>query len=136
MTTEKGGRPLKFEIVEDLQNEIDKYFKFCEDSIAGYNDDGLAIYKEPPTITGLALALDTSRKVLIDYENRDEFSYTIKRAKTRVEHFYEKKLHGKNVAGSVFALKNFDWADKPEDNNKDKEVHIHISKLVDEDKLT
>ena len=63
--------------------------------------------ERPLTITGLALALDTSRDLLLDYENREEFSYTIKKAKLLCENYAEEFLfHGKNVVGAIFNLKN------------------------------
>lgn len=98
-----AGRPLKFKSVKELQDKIDKYF----------NDTPI----EEWTITGLALALDTYRSVLCDFENRDdrkEFSYTIKKAKQMVEHSYEIDLKKSGRAGTIFALKNFDWKDKQE----------------------
>src|SRR3990167_3850498 len=101
----KVGRPLKFQNVEELKQRIDKYFIDCTQT------------KRPLTISGLAVALDTSRKVLIDYENRgDEFSNTIKKAKSICENFTEEYLFtGKNVAGAIFNLKNnYGWQDKSE----------------------
>jgi myosin-crossreactive antigen len=48
----------------------------------------------------------------MDYQNKDEFTDAIKRAKLRVENFAERMLHiGKNQTGAIFALKNFDWVD-------------------------
>ncbi len=96
-----GGRPLKFETVEDLQQKIDSYFNTTS--------------KDEWTITGLALALDTSRKVLCEYEDeRPEFSNTIKKAKLIVENGYEIDLKKSGRSGTIFALKNFDWKDKTE----------------------
>lgn len=95
-----GGRPLKFQSVEELQTAIDAYFAQC------------LVDDEPLTITGLALALDTTRKTLIEYEGREEFVNTIKKAKTRVENYAEKRLFSGNATGPIFALKNFDWTDK------------------------
>lgn len=100
-----GGRPLKFQNVDELKQKIDEYFEKCNEN------------KRPLTISGLAVALDTSRKVLIDYENRgDEFSNTIKKAKSICENFTEEYLFtGKNVAGAIFNLKNnYGWQDKSE----------------------
>jgi hypothetical protein len=97
------GRPLKFETVEILQKAIDKYFNETP--------------KDEWTITGLALALDTYRSVLCDYENLDrrkEYSNTIKRAKLKVENGYEIDLKKHGRTGTIFALKNFDWKDKNE----------------------
>ena len=93
------GRPLKFKSVEELQEKIDAYFASCDEE------------NEPITITGLALALDTSRDILCNYENRDEFSNAIKMAKLRVENAYEKRLVRRGNGGDVFALKNFGWKD-------------------------
>ncbi len=95
------ARPLKFKIVKELKDKIDAYF--------------LDTPKDEWTITGLALALDTSRQVLCDYEDdRPEFTYTIKRAKLKVENGYEIDLKKHGRTGSIFALKNFDWKDKNE----------------------
>ena len=97
-----AGRPPKWETPEQLQKQIDKYFLDCEAN------------NEPLTITGLALALDTYRDVLMDYQNKDEFSYTIKKAKQRIENAYEKRLIANGRSGDIFALKNFGWVDKQE----------------------
>lgn len=89
------GRPLKFPSVEDLENKINQYFQSSKES------------GDPITITGLACALDTSRKVLVEYEERDEYSNAIKRAKQFIEAYFEKMLITKtNVAGVIFSLKN------------------------------
>lgn len=94
------GRPRKYKSPEEMQKAIDAYF---EDTIK-------------LTVTGLALHLGfTSRADLIRYEGySQEFYYAIKRAKLRIEAYYEKHLTGPNVAGSIFALKNFGWKDKTE----------------------
>ena len=104
-------RPLKWTSVEQIKPLIDKYFEETP--------------KEDWTITGLWLALDTSRSTLIDYCNRadnwevdQEFSNTIKKAKDKVEHSYEIDLKKKGNTGTIFALKNFDWKDKTENENK------------------
>lgn len=104
------GRPLKFESPKAMQKLIDKYFAETPD--------------EELTITGLALALDTDRQTLINYEKRDDFFDTIKRAKTVVENSYERALRKNGRTGEIFALKNFGWADKQEiDSN------LNVSKL-------
>jgi hypothetical protein len=96
----KVGRPLKWETVEEIKPLIEEYFSRTP--------------KEEWTITGLALALDTSRQTLIDYEGKGQFSDTIKRAKEMVEHSYEIDLKKSGRTGTIFALKNFDWKDKQE----------------------
>jgi hypothetical protein len=95
-----GGRPLKYKTVEELQAAIDSYF----------GDES-----QKTTVTGLALYLGfSSRKELINYENRDRFSHTVKKAKARIEKYYEEHLMSKFFTGAIFALKNFGWSDKQE----------------------
>jgi len=108
----KGGRPALFETDEQLKTKVDEYFDF----IKGAQSGGVWIeLPEPATITGLALYLGfESRQSFYDYEEKDEFSYTIKRARMRIENQYEKNLSGNNCTGSIFALKNLGWKDKTE----------------------
>lgn len=95
-----GGRPLKFKTVGELASIADNYFSNTPE--------------EEWTITGLALALDTTRELLVDYQNKDEFSDTIKKYKLMVHNAYEKDLRKKGRGGDIFALKNFGWTDKTE----------------------
>jgi hypothetical protein len=94
------GRPLKFKTVEEMQEKIDAYFAVTP--------------IRQLTITGLALALDTDRVTLIDYEKRDEYSNAVKTAKTRIENAYELTLRERGSSGDIFGLKNFGWTDKTE----------------------
>jgi len=103
-----AGRPLKFKSAEELQKMIDAYFANCDKK------------KKPYTITGLALALDTTRETLLDYEERDEFSDTIKRAKLRCQAYAEEQLFtNRNTAGVIFNMvNNYGWKNKQDiDNN-------------------
>lgn len=115
----KVGRPPKFSSVEELEEKIEKYFKDCDEK------------GDPYTMTGLALALDTTRETLLDYKDKDEYSYSIKRAKTRCEAYAERHLfNGKNgVVGAIFNLKNnySRWVDKQEIVQTEKPV-IKISR--------
>lgn len=95
-----AGRPLKFETVEELQKQIDDYFKVTP--------------KDEWTWTGLALHLDTTRQTLYEYKEREEFTYPIKKALMQVENGYETDLKKHGRSGTIFALKNFDWKDKTE----------------------
>lgn len=113
------GRPLKFKTVQELQQAIDGYFEEIKNSLY-INADGVPIY-EPLTITGLALALDTTRKTLMEYEEKDEFSNTIKKAKTRIENYAEKRIFSTNPTGAIFALKNYGWRDKVESETYGKD---------------
>lgn len=90
---------------------------------------------ESYSITGLALALDTTRRTLLDYEYSkhatnendedydpdynhllEQLTHTIKKAKQRIEHQVQQRLEGNSVAGTIFNLKNnFDgWVDRTE----------------------
>lgn len=113
------GRPLKFKSVEELQDKIDKYFTMCDDK------------DKPYTISGLAVALDTSRQTLINYEDKEQYFDTIKRAKQKIEAYAEELLcKGGNAAGVIFSLKNnYKWVDKQEiqaDVNQDVTITIDI----------
>lgn len=98
-----AGRPLKFESLESLKDDIDSFFSECDAD------------EDPYTITGLALALGTCRQTLLNYEERDEFLDTIKQAKLKCENYAEKRLFkdGKPT-GAIFALKNYGWVDRSE----------------------
>ena len=115
--TEKhaGGRPRKYKSVEAMSAAIDAYFaETAFDKI---------------TITGLALHLGfTSRQDLINYEGySQEFHDTIKTAKLFVENAYEQDLREKGGSGPIFALKNFNWKDKQEIDQKTS-FSVHFDK--------
>ena len=103
-----AGRPRLYKNAKQLQKAVDEYWE----GITNPQDGTL---KEPPTVTGLALALGfADRRSFYDYEQNGEFSYTIKRARTQVENFAEQRLYSNSPAGAIFALKNFGWSDKQE----------------------
>ena len=113
-------RPNKFKSVEEMQIAIDNYFKDCDAN------------ERPYTISGLAYALDTTRRTLLDYEENDEFTHTIKKAKAKIEQFVEERLFsGSNTAGVIFNLKNnYNWVDKQEiaaDVNSDVTINIELT---------
>ena len=115
------GRPCKFETVEQLQKAIDEYFDYCDEN------------NKPYTVSGLAYALDTTRRTLLDYQENEEFSHTIKKAKAKIEQFNEELLYSKDVptVGVIFNLKNnYEWKDKQEidaDLTSDVTINIELS---------
>jgi hypothetical protein len=127
-----AGRPPKFETPELMQEVIDLYFLACrvhkeqaldigpaEARFNDLTDDQLAIVNDiedvAPIISGLAYTLGMSTEALRNYEHKDEFVATVKRAKQRVEMGLEQRLAGNAVAGPIFSLKNnFGWKDKTE----------------------
>lgn len=114
----RTGRRVQLTL-DELKERIDNYFNKCKE------------LDEPLTLTGLCLELGVSRQTLCNYENRvttfvgmsdeeiEEFLYTIKRAKLKIENYAEKQLFsGKNPAGIIFNLKNnYGWKDVQEVNN-------------------
>ena len=117
-----GGAPLKFKSDKKLQQLIDKYFKDTD--------------KSEWTITGLAMALDTSRKTLCEYGLKEEYGNTIRKAKLKVENGYEIDLKKSGRTGTIFALKNFNWQDKSHiestttDNNLTEEQKTKLDNLL------
>lgn len=104
----KRGRKRKYSSVKQMQAAIDEYFTTTVKT----------------TICGLALHLGfVSRQSLLDYEGySEEFFDTIKTAKSRIEAYYEEHLVENNAAGSIFALKNFNWKDSHDVNLDDKRI--------------
>jgi hypothetical protein len=121
----KMGRPRKFISAMDMYIEGMAYFEERERN------------KKPITITGLCLALETTRETLCDYENgkyndnQNDYSYTIKRLKMMVEDGYEQKLHGTTAAGAIFALKNFGWKDVVDVNTNKQPEELTTQDIQD-----
>jgi hypothetical protein len=112
------GRPPMFKTPEELQDLIDDYFEkgvTTKKVVIGKAPKNYTIEVEVPTITGLTHYLGfESRQSFYTYEKKEEFSYTIKRARLFIEKHYEEMLQTGNTTGAIFALKNFDWKDKQE----------------------
>lgn len=143
------GRRPEYSSPEEMQKVIDEYFEWCrgefsEKIIEKYDEETGEIkqYKETITIreperytiTGLGLYLGFSCRETFDYyQQKPEFSDTVKRAKYRVENRYEKALENNNAAGSIFALKNMGWVDKSEIHNTGEQEHnVNIKDLPDD----
>jgi|WetSurMetagenome_2_1015567.scaffolds.fasta_scaffold725691_2 hypothetical protein len=105
-TEEKGknpvGKPLLYPNNEMLQSDINNYFEQCD------------ISRKPYTICGLANYLGMTRQTLLNYENKDQYFDTIKKAKSRCEQYAEECLfNNRQVAGVIFNLKNnYKWKDE------------------------
>jgi len=92
------ARPPKYKTAAELQKKIDEFF-----------DDS----SNARTISGLCYHVGfASRQSFYDLEAKEEFTYTIKRARLRIEMDYEKSLRENGRAGDIFALKNFGWSDR------------------------
>lgn len=134
----RTGRPLKYEDHEKLKADIRAYFDACfeekwfdelrRDEAGNVMYDNLSkiplkqplkkkVQIRPVTITGLAVALGTSRKTIIDYEGKEDFSNTIKEAKDFIENCLEDGMIKGDINATVGifnAKNNFDWVDKTE----------------------
>jgi len=125
MAKNKGGRPPLYTSNKELSDLIDDYF--VTDAFMGEGDD--RVYA--PTMSGLAYHLGMCRKSLINYENKDMFLHTIKKARDKVAVALEQRLYGNNVTGIIFNLKNnFGWKDKKE---IDTNIKIGLESLSDEE---
>ena len=132
-----GGRPLKYETVEELDQAIRAYFDLCDPHIedrvvdAGVNQRGETIWQKrevmteqkPYLMTGLARALGVDRKTLKNYGKRDQFFPTVNDARSRCEEYAEGQLFGPYNRGAAFNLDNNyeDWRNRQELTGKDGE---------------
>jgi len=120
------GKPLKFESVEELDRAIDNYIASCK---AIDETTGREYYWRPLTMTALAMALDTSRRVLLDYNEKDGYSHSINKARQACEAYAEEYLYtGKNVAGAIFNMvNNYGWQNK---YNKDSSIQVTATQSI------
>lgn len=108
MELRRIGRPLKIESPEQMQEILEEYF----DSVP----------EEEITITGICLALGINKNTFYDYAKKDGFKEITDRARMIVENSYEISLRKNGRTGDIFALKNFGWKDKLEDDEEDKDT--------------
>ena len=107
-----------------------------ETKIDAYFEDKKNI---PYTITGLAVWLDCDRQTLLNYQEKEQFFGTIKKAKTRIEADIERcaLLGLYNPTFSIFNMKsNFGWHDKQEvDTTSSNRVEIINDLPSDSDEI-
>ena len=96
------ARPRLIKSPEEFDLLVDLYVADCAEK------------GEPVCSTGLCLALGfCSKSSLGDYEEREEFSASVKRAKMIVEHNYVKSTLKGGGAGPIFLLKaSYGYVDK------------------------
>lgn len=125
----KGGRPRKYNTLEEFKQKSDEYFDYC-DSMTKRDDNNRLVSYKPYTISGLCIYLDITRETLCNYEDMPEFYDTIKKIKHRVENYVEEmSLMGVlNSTVSIFNLKNnFNWKDKIETENENKNTNVNMT---------
>jgi hypothetical protein len=138
------ARPPKYETPEEMERIIDLYFLACKSNqtedtspLGELSDEEMELinsFGNPvvPTVSGLAFALGMSRQALLDYQKKDEFLDTVKRAKQRIELEVEQRLFGNSVTGVIFNLKNnFGWKDKMETEHSGNVGLSHILDDID-----
>jgi len=114
------GRRAKYTNPDDMQALIYLYLEDCKKNREALKT-GIEIIRDTitndlhPSVLGLCLALDLSRKVLIEYEHKDEFRDTVERAKLEIEAYNVQRLYDGQVAGVKFVLTNgFNWKERQE----------------------
>ena len=104
-------RKLVFDNPEELQEKITRYF------------ETIAAAEKPPTLSGLALFLNTTRQTLLNYINAASTEGTSKKAqcgellvmaKAQIECYLEERMITDYSRGLEFVLKNgyHGWGDK------------------------
>ena len=88
--------------VRQLKKRVDEYFA--------------TTLQEQQSVTGLALALDTSRQSLCNWEKNEELGYIVTMAKARIEHAYELVGMKHRSSFDIFRLKNMGWKDRYEND--------------------
>lgn len=117
-TKHKVGRPPKWETPEELAALIQIYFDTTDEAKI--------------SITGLTLAITTSRNLLIQYSKKPGFKEVIEHAKLIVENAYENRAIEKGRAGDIFGLKQFGWSDKQE---IDLGINDKLAKIINKGKF-
>lgn len=141
------GRPLKFQTVKELKQAINDYFESLFEPrfdmwgnpvMNKKTGEQMMKKSKVATVTGLAVALGTTRETLLDYElgkhdgkdltveqlaeneQIEDFSDTIKEAKLRIYSDTEQQLYQGKAVGAIFSLKNnYGWKDKTEVETRD-----------------
>jgi hypothetical protein len=132
-----NGRPKKYQNVAELQKLIDLYFESCftDKSIKDKDGNNIGVERvqiRPFTITGLCLALDTSREGLLNYQNdksNEKFFDTVTRAKLKCHNYAEElAMTSRNPTGVIFNLRNnYGWKDKTEQEVSINDMTINVT---------
>jgi len=128
----EAGRPPYYNTPEEFEAAVANYFDHppMRQRIVG----GVPYDIPVPTITGLALHLGfESRQSFYDYEQRDGFSYIVKKARTKIESHYEELLQDGGGAGAIFALKQFGWKDRTETDltSNGQQIGVPVVKFIE-----
>ena len=132
------GRPPYYKTAEEMQDKISEYIESCQPEFLRDPNTGefilskgqpIMINPNKPTITGLCMFLGfASRDAFYKYEKKEEFRYTIKRARLFIENSYEQDIRNPDIkpTGAIFALKNFGWTDKQQVEHSGADIKIEV----------
>lgn len=100
----KMGRPLKFQDPIAFDKMVDKFFDMCDRD------------NKKPTIEHLAVHMGCFDQTITDYENRPDYSASVKKAKERcLNWLISAGLEARNPAMHIFLAKNnYGYKDKQE----------------------
>ena len=111
-----AGQPPKYKTKEQLEQAVNSYF-LSNDRI---------------TLSGLAIHLGIDRQTLYNYKKDDKFFDILKKARDKVEAYYEERaIYEDRPTGVIFALKNMGWSDKQEiEQTNSGEMKITITRKL------
>ena len=122
-----GGRPPMYETKEVMEEKMQEYFNTCGWKMNEVTEE---VEFNSPKVTGLALYLGFScKQSLYDYEEKAEFTYLIKRARSIIEMYHENGVGGKSPTGHIFVLKNMGWSD----STKIESTNLNLNTDLTED---
>ena len=109
----RRGARRKYASPEQMQEDIDRYFASCVRAVTNPINGKIEHYWiDPPTVPGLARALNMTSQTVMDYQRLDEFEAVITEAKLIIEEYTAKALHkNPKATGLIFILKNMGWQD-------------------------
>ena len=131
-----NGRPLAFKSEEALKKAVKEYFDECEkhtyQTITKQGDTIDVNYPQIPTIAGLAYALGVERQTIYNYEKREKFFDTIKKAREYVFSKIEGKLANtnQNAGGIIFLAKNYGYSENQEKQGDLTDQEIYRLKQI------
>jgi hypothetical protein len=127
-----NGRPPFYETPEQFEAKVADYFDNPPTKPMLFGKEVLQI--PVPTITGLALHLGfESRQSFYDYEEKDGFTYTVKKARSKIEQHYEELAQTNGGGAVVFILKNFGWKDRTETDltSNGQQIGVPVVKFIE-----
>ena len=134
-TDNVGWRPQKY-TSEELYEKAKEYFNKCDDTIISFDKATLKTITKPKTLSWLCLWLWVAKDYISEKAKDESFSETIKLIRLEVENNIEEWIlqWSYNATSWIFNLKNnFDWKDKTEVDNTNKNVDLNDT-LTDEQK--